>query len=123
MRTLLAALAERGVPAVHLVMAVANRPARAFYDRLGFEEIERVPMDASVVCLGRTTGSSTVSDEVRPTFRRRTCRTRHRVTEVAGSKGPFRRPAADSLWERSHRARAAGARPHSTTPTAERRNP
>ncbi|MFZ4246684.1 GNAT family N-acetyltransferase [Streptomyces griseoincarnatus] len=55
MRTLLAALAERGVPAVHLVMTAANEPARAFYDRMGFEEIEGVPMDDSVVCLGRTT--------------------------------------------------------------------
>lgn len=56
MRTLLAALAERGVPAVHLVMTVANKPARAFYGRMGFEEIEGVPMDDSVVCLGRATG-------------------------------------------------------------------
>ncbi|MEU0288029.1 GNAT family N-acetyltransferase [Streptomyces sp. NPDC006147] len=55
MRTLLAALAERDVPAVHLVMTVANKPARAFYDRMGFEEIKGVPMDDSVVCLGRTT--------------------------------------------------------------------
>ncbi len=62
MRTLLAALAERGVPAVHLVMTVANKPARAFYDRMGFEEIAGVPMDDSVVCLGRTTGTSTGSD-------------------------------------------------------------
>ena len=31
-----AALAARGVPAVHLTMVDANRGARAFYDRLGF---------------------------------------------------------------------------------------
>ncbi|GGW97611.1 acetyltransferase [Streptomyces malachitofuscus] len=54
MRTFLTALRDGGVPAVHLVMAVANKPARAFYDRMGFEEID-VPMDDSVVCLGRTT--------------------------------------------------------------------
>ncbi|BFO17752.1 hypothetical protein SHKM778_41400 [Streptomyces sp. KM77-8] len=42
------------MPAVHLVMATANKPARGFYDRMGFTEIE-VPMDDSVVCLGRTT--------------------------------------------------------------------
>ncbi|NUO45073.1 MAG: GNAT family N-acetyltransferase [Streptomyces sp.] len=55
MRTLLRALAERGVPAVHLVMATANVPARAFYDRLGFREIP-VPDPGSIACLGRTTG-------------------------------------------------------------------
>ncbi|MFI1722752.1 GNAT family N-acetyltransferase [Streptomyces sp. NPDC020489] len=56
MRTFLRALAERGVPAVHLVMAVANTPARAFYDRLGFQEIP-VPDPGPVACLGRTTGA------------------------------------------------------------------
>src|SRR5690606_11113458 len=50
MRTFLTALRDAGVPAVHLVMAVANKPARAFYDRMGFEEIAE-PMDDSVVCL------------------------------------------------------------------------
>ncbi|MFD5773697.1 GNAT family N-acetyltransferase [Streptomyces fungicidicus] len=54
MLTFLEALRDAGVPAVHLVMAKANKPARGFYDRMGFEEIE-VPMDDSVVCLGRTT--------------------------------------------------------------------
>jgi len=34
-----AALAERGVPAVHLGMDAANTGARAFYDRLGFHEL------------------------------------------------------------------------------------
>ncbi len=38
-RTYLAALRERGVPAVHLGMLTANTPARAFYDRLGFREL------------------------------------------------------------------------------------
>ncbi|MFI8092204.1 GNAT family N-acetyltransferase [Streptomyces sp. NPDC086080] len=54
MRTFLAALRDAGVPSVHLVMVRANQPARAFYDRMGFEEIA-APMDDSVVCLGRTT--------------------------------------------------------------------
>lgn len=39
MRTFLAALADRGVPAVHLGMASSNVRARAFYDRLGFHEL------------------------------------------------------------------------------------
>ncbi|MGC3002218.1 GNAT family N-acetyltransferase [Streptomyces sp. G35A] len=55
MRTLLAALRDGGVPSVHLVMANANKPARAFYDRMGFHEID-APLDASVTCLGRSTG-------------------------------------------------------------------
>ncbi|WP_081238546.1 GNAT family N-acetyltransferase [Streptomyces viridosporus] len=54
MRTFLTALRDRGVPSVHLVMVAANRPARIFYDRVGFHEID-VPLDDSVVCLGRTT--------------------------------------------------------------------
>lgn len=37
--TLRVALAERGVPAVHLGMDAANTGARAFYDRLGFHEL------------------------------------------------------------------------------------
>ena len=37
--TLRAALAARGVPAVHLGMDAANTGARAFYDRLGFHEL------------------------------------------------------------------------------------
>ncbi|BDD76757.1 MULTISPECIES: GNAT family N-acetyltransferase [Streptomyces violaceoruber group] len=56
MRTLWRALRERGVPAVHLVMATANTPARAFYDRLGFHEVPASGLDpAEVTCLGRTT--------------------------------------------------------------------
>jgi ribosomal protein S18 acetylase RimI-like enzyme len=38
-RTLLAALAERGIPGVYLTMSPANVKARAFYDRLGFREL------------------------------------------------------------------------------------
>jgi len=37
--TLRAALAERGVPGVHLSMDPKNTKARAFYDRLGFREL------------------------------------------------------------------------------------
>lgn len=37
--TLLAALAARGVPGVHLGYDPANTRARAFYDRIGFEEL------------------------------------------------------------------------------------
>ncbi|MGP4047704.1 GNAT family N-acetyltransferase [Streptomyces sp. 2A115] len=54
MRSLLQALQDRGVPAVHLSMVTANAPARAFYDRLGFHEIE-VPDVGPVTHLGRTT--------------------------------------------------------------------
>ncbi|WP_093803072.1 N-acetyltransferase [Streptomyces sp. Wb2n-11] len=54
MRALLQALQDRGVPAVHLSMVTANTPARAFYDRLGFHEIE-VPDAGPVTYLGRTT--------------------------------------------------------------------
>ncbi|MZD53787.1 GNAT family N-acetyltransferase [Streptomyces sp. SID5606] len=59
MREFWRALRERGVPAVHLVMATANKPARAFYDRMGFHAIAVAGMDpADVVCLGRTTGDA-----------------------------------------------------------------
>ncbi|MEZ7006560.1 GNAT family N-acetyltransferase [Streptomyces sp. AD55] len=56
MRAFRRALRERGVPAVHLVMATANTGARAFYDRLGFHEID-VPglAAAGSTCLGRGT--------------------------------------------------------------------
>jgi ribosomal protein S18 acetylase RimI-like enzyme len=54
MRAFLQALQDRGVPAVHLSMVTANTPARAFYDRLGFHEIE-VPDPGPVTYLGRTT--------------------------------------------------------------------
>ena len=39
MNTLRAALAERGIRAVHLEMVSANVRAREFYDHLGFEEL------------------------------------------------------------------------------------
>ncbi|MFF5478192.1 GNAT family N-acetyltransferase [Streptomyces sp. NPDC012935] len=54
LRTLLTALREKGVPAVHLSMVTANAPARAFYDRLGFHEID-VPDPGPVTYLGRAT--------------------------------------------------------------------
>ncbi|MFG3275070.1 GNAT family N-acetyltransferase [Streptomyces luteogriseus] len=54
MRTFLRALQGKGVPAVHLSMATANTRARAFYDRMGFEEIA-VPEPGEATCLGRTT--------------------------------------------------------------------
>jgi ribosomal protein S18 acetylase RimI-like enzyme len=53
MQVFLAALRERGVARVHLGMGAANHGARAFYDRLGFEELAR-PTPRLVV-LGRST--------------------------------------------------------------------
>ncbi|WP_443068563.1 GNAT family N-acetyltransferase [Streptomyces sp. NBC_01267] len=55
MTRFLAALAEQGVPAVHLGMVTANTPARAFYDRLGFHEIP-VADPGPLTYLGRATG-------------------------------------------------------------------
>ena len=57
MRTFLNALRDAGVPAVHLVMSTANKPARAFYDRVGFHEIV-TSLDPTVACLGRTTADA-----------------------------------------------------------------
>nr|WP_223188188.1 GNAT family N-acetyltransferase [Streptomyces sp. TRM68416] len=54
MRTFLRALHDAGVPAVHLVMATTNTRARAFYDRMGFHEIE-VPEPGAATFLGRAT--------------------------------------------------------------------
>ncbi|WP_338900076.1 GNAT family N-acetyltransferase [Streptomyces sp. TG1A-60] len=54
MQTFLRALHTRSVPAVHLSMVTTNTPARAFYDRLAFHEIE-VPNPGPVTYLGRTT--------------------------------------------------------------------
>lgn len=54
MRMFLAALRAKGVGAVHLSMLTANTPARAFYDRLGFAEID-VPDPGPVTYLGRST--------------------------------------------------------------------
>jgi ribosomal protein S18 acetylase RimI-like enzyme len=53
----LAGLAEAGVRAVHLGMLSANVGARAFYDRLGFHEIE-VPNAGPLTVLGRSTDYS-----------------------------------------------------------------
>lgn len=39
MQRLLNALDERGVPGLHLTLAAANTGARAFYDRVGFQEL------------------------------------------------------------------------------------
>ena len=46
-----AALRDAGVPALHLGMATANTPARAFYDRIGMHVIE-VPDPGPVAYLG-----------------------------------------------------------------------
>lgn len=54
MRAFLGALRAKGVEAVHLSMLTANTPARAFYDRLGFEEIH-VPDPGPLTYLGRST--------------------------------------------------------------------
>ncbi|MFF0886650.1 GNAT family N-acetyltransferase [Streptomyces sp. NPDC003456] len=55
MRTFLSALADRAVPAVHLAMATANVRARAFYDRMGFHELD-VADPGAATFLGRSTG-------------------------------------------------------------------
>ncbi|MEW1865055.1 GNAT family N-acetyltransferase [Streptomyces sp. NBC_00669] len=54
MTAYLAALAAKGVPAVHLGMLSTNTSARAFYDRLGFHEIP-VPDAGPLTYLGRAT--------------------------------------------------------------------
>ena len=56
MERYLAALAARGVPAVHLGMLTVNTGARAFYDRLGFREIA-VPDSGVLTYLGRSTSA------------------------------------------------------------------
>ena len=50
----LAALRAAGVRRVHLGMSAANTGAKAFYDRLGFEELGRSP-DGNGLTLGRST--------------------------------------------------------------------
>ncbi|MFJ7990489.1 GNAT family N-acetyltransferase [Streptomyces sp. NPDC096351] len=60
MGSLLAALRERGVPAVHLCMVQANTGARAFYDRLGFELLDVVD-PGPVWYLGRSTDTQGMS--------------------------------------------------------------
>ncbi|MFB4426618.1 GNAT family N-acetyltransferase [Streptomyces sp. QL37] len=54
MGAFLGALHRRGVRAVHLSMLTANTPARAFYDRLGFQVID-VPDPGPLTYLGRST--------------------------------------------------------------------
>jgi ribosomal protein S18 acetylase RimI-like enzyme len=54
MDRLLATLASRGIPAIHLCMLTTNTPARAFYDRLSFHHIP-VPEVDVVTYLGRST--------------------------------------------------------------------
>ncbi|MEU0128100.1 GNAT family N-acetyltransferase [Streptomyces sp. NPDC006289] len=54
MDTFLHALHRQGVPAVHLSVLTANTPARAFYDRLGFQAID-VPDPGPLTYLGRST--------------------------------------------------------------------
>ena len=52
--TLLDALRAAGVPRVHLGMIATNTPARAFYDRLGFTELQ-VSNAGAITYLGRST--------------------------------------------------------------------
>jgi ribosomal protein S18 acetylase RimI-like enzyme len=52
--TLLAAMAAAGVPRLHLGMLTTNTQARAFYDRLGFHEID-IPDSEPITYLGRST--------------------------------------------------------------------
>jgi GNAT superfamily N-acetyltransferase len=52
--TLLDALREHGVAQVHLAMLTTNTPARAFYDRLGFHELD-LPDRGPITYLGRST--------------------------------------------------------------------
>ncbi|MGW0606125.1 GNAT family N-acetyltransferase [Streptomyces sp. NPDC002640] len=54
MEAFLDALHKSGVDQVHLCMSRANTRARAFYDRMGFEELA-VPDDGPVWYLGRPT--------------------------------------------------------------------
>jgi ribosomal protein S18 acetylase RimI-like enzyme len=54
METFLDALGRAGIDGVHLCMSRANTPARAFYDRMDFQELP-VPDDGPVWYLGRPT--------------------------------------------------------------------
>jgi ribosomal protein S18 acetylase RimI-like enzyme len=49
MRTVLGALAERGIRHVHLSLSATNAAARAFYDRLGFHELPSSTADEPVL--------------------------------------------------------------------------
>ncbi|MEU4741577.1 GNAT family N-acetyltransferase [Actinosynnema sp. NPDC023658] len=55
MTAFLGALAFQGVPAVHLGMLTSNTAARAFYDRLGFHEVD-VPDAGPLTYLGLEVG-------------------------------------------------------------------
>jgi ribosomal protein S18 acetylase RimI-like enzyme len=55
--TFLNALRQKGVAAVHLGMVTANTAARAFYDRVGFHEIQ-VPDSGPLTYLGRSTAQA-----------------------------------------------------------------
>ncbi|MDQ1710491.1 MAG: hypothetical protein QOG49_1876 [Frankiaceae bacterium] len=57
MDTMLAALHAAGAPAVYVAMLTANVPARAFYDRLGFHELD-VPDPGVLTYLGRSTSAA-----------------------------------------------------------------
>lgn len=50
-RTLLAALRERGVPGVYLTMAASNHGARAFYERLGFRDLPSSTAEAPALAI------------------------------------------------------------------------
>ncbi|CAM5650062.1 GNAT family N-acetyltransferase [Streptomyces atroolivaceus] len=54
MSAFLDALHRKGVRAVHLSMVTVNAPARAFYDRLGFQVVD-VPDPGALTYLGRPT--------------------------------------------------------------------
>lgn len=55
MSTLLARMAARGSPGVHLGVGLANARAIAFYEKLGFEELERTP---DALWMGKRLGAS-----------------------------------------------------------------
>ncbi|MHA6764226.1 GNAT family N-acetyltransferase [Streptacidiphilus sp. PAMC 29251] len=66
MDAFLAALHAKGVPAVYLAMVSTNTNARAFYDRLGFHEID-VPYPGPVTYLGRSTEPNVLTVPAEPT--------------------------------------------------------
>jgi GNAT superfamily N-acetyltransferase len=72
--TLLGALHDAGAPGAHLGVLAANTPARAFYHRVGFHELD-VPGAAAVLrYLGRSTDPASWSKASRA--RRRSDRPR-----------------------------------------------
>ncbi|MFD4902398.1 GNAT family N-acetyltransferase [Streptomyces sp. NPDC058411] len=80
MGAFLDALHRKGVGAVHLSMLTANTPARAFYDRLGFQVID-VPDPGPLTYLGRSTGG------VEPTGWAGSGRRAGERAQAAGSEG------------------------------------